>query len=324
MRPAKVPIWFHATVIAAVALCGCSSRPASQEAATRTAASTIATVVVANTVRGGAAATLGPVRRAMVDGTVLAFRTAGSGPDLFMLPAQGMGMDSWGTTFPLELARHFTVFLVDPPGIGYSGVPSDRSQLSVSGQARLLLDLAAGLDLPKVDVLGWGMGAQVALAMAETAPPEVDKLVLLDSAAGGPGAKLSPPAALLTSPTATQAQIQSAMFVSQQAAQRYSSEVASLGLEPAPFDVLAEYARSEQEVMGSTTLYDGLARLAAPCLIIYGAADQFYAPQDSEALAALIPYTTKVMRPYGFAEWFEDMEFVSSQIEEFLTPPGSP
>ena len=91
--------------------------------------------------------------------------------------------DVWRAYAPV-LARHATVVAVDLIGHGRSDAPGDPARY---GMERCVADLLAMLDqlgLARVAVLGYSMGARVALHLAAAAPDRVSALIL---ESGSPG-----------------------------------------------------------------------------------------------------------------------------------------
>jgi len=91
--------------------------------------------------------------------------------------------DAWRAHAP-ALSRHATVVAVDLIGHGRSDAPGDPTRY---GMERCVADLLAALDhldMSRVAVLGYSMGARVALHLAAAAPNRVSALIL---ESGSPG-----------------------------------------------------------------------------------------------------------------------------------------
>lgn len=95
----------------------------------------------------------------------------GSGPDLTLLHGWGLNGAVWEGIRD-ELAQHFTLHLIDLPGHGYSQhVPIT----SIAAAA----DATANVMPPRGNLLGWSLGGQFALALANRVPSQIDKLILV-------------------------------------------------------------------------------------------------------------------------------------------------
>jgi len=98
--------------------------------------------------------------------------TLGRGPDLVLLHGWGLNSDIWGH-FAEALAASFRVTLIDLPGLGRSETLQDMTLPAVT--AALLTAAPAG----SAHWLGWSLGGQLALAVAEQAPERVLSLSLI-------------------------------------------------------------------------------------------------------------------------------------------------
>ncbi len=99
-------------------------------------------------------------------------RVIGQGPDLVMLHGWSMHSAVWHD-LTNELAKNFTLHLVDLPGHGQSSWKQGDLELSV-----LVNNLA--MELPETAYwLGWSLGGLISLAFVELFPERVRKLILM-------------------------------------------------------------------------------------------------------------------------------------------------
>jgi pimeloyl-ACP methyl ester carboxylesterase len=78
------------------------------------------------------------------------------------------------------LAERFRVLSVDLPGFGESEKPTPgRFGYDLDRFAAALVDVAGALDAAPLSVCGHGLGAAIAIALAERHPPLVERLVLV-------------------------------------------------------------------------------------------------------------------------------------------------
>ena len=120
---------------------------------------------------------------ALVDGLVWEVRVRGDGVPLLLLHGFTGRGSSWGA-HATAFAREFRVVVVDLPGHGRSGIPSDPARASVERSAD---DLASILDrehCTPAHVLGYSLGARIALRLAAVHPGVVRRLVLESPSAG--------------------------------------------------------------------------------------------------------------------------------------------
>ncbi|RKZ95992.1 MAG: pimeloyl-[acyl-carrier protein] methyl ester esterase [Gammaproteobacteria bacterium] len=99
-------------------------------------------------------------------------RVIGQGPDLVMLHGWSMHSAVWHD-LTNELAKNFTLHLVDLPGHGQSSWQQGDLELGV-----LVNNLA--MELPETAYwLGWSLGGLISLAFVELFPERVRKLILM-------------------------------------------------------------------------------------------------------------------------------------------------
>ncbi|MDA8033889.1 MAG: alpha/beta hydrolase [Actinomycetota bacterium] len=255
-------------------------------------------------------------------GTVqIAYHELGSGPDLVLVPPQHASTTSWDPAAVQALAQHYTLVLFDPPGVGYSA--PDPAARSVESEADVAGGLVAALGLRAPTVLGWGMGAEVALSLAERHPGVVGRLVLVDPTAGGPGAPRPSAAAqgLLGSPSATPAEL-AGLEVTGAAAR--SALVARLGAY-APDDLTTAAIRQEASVVAASwhdpAVAAGLGAIRAPALVVIGtAADPVVPVSESETVAARLHRARRLeLANAGYGVLTVDTARVVSAVEAFTS-----
>ncbi len=142
----------------------------------------------------------------------IAFRRFGAGPDLLLVMGQDGSMAWWEPSLLSVLAQHYRVTVFDLPGVGYSA-PA-LAPVSLDWLSDETAGLIEALGLVEPNILGWGLGGEVALDLAERHPGDIRSLVLVDTSAGGPGAQKpsSAVSSLLDSPDATPASLASTLF----------------------------------------------------------------------------------------------------------------
>jgi len=121
----------------------------------------------------------------VVDGLCWEVRVRGAGTPLLLIHGFTGRGSNWGA-HATALARRFRLIVVDLPGHGRSGIPLDPARASVERTAD---DLATILRLEGVapaHVLGYSLGARVALRLAVVHPDVVQRLVLESPSAGLP------------------------------------------------------------------------------------------------------------------------------------------
>jgi pimeloyl-ACP methyl ester carboxylesterase len=107
-----------------------------------------------------------PIERntAEIDGQLLHYLRAGSGPPMLLLHGLLGGTFCWRLNLE-DLSRRHTVLAVDLPGLSGSGAPRDLD-CSMTAQAHRALALLTKLDLENVDVVGASWGGAIAMFLA--------------------------------------------------------------------------------------------------------------------------------------------------------------
>lgn len=233
----------------------------------------------------------------IIDGLRWEVRARGTGRPLLLLHGFTGRGTSWVDHAP-ALARRFRVVTVDLPGHGRSGTAADPRRMSVERTADDLAKILSRIAAAPAHVLGYSLGARIALRLAAAHPDAVDRLVLESPSAGIPDpaerAKRTAAdeelAACLDaegiegfvttwerSPVfATHAALAPAL-VARQRAIRLASD---------PRGLAASLRAAGQGAM--EPLHDRLAAVTAPTLVIGGMLDTVGRPR-AEAVAAGIP-----------------------------------
>jgi 2-succinyl-6-hydroxy-2,4-cyclohexadiene-1-carboxylate synthase len=121
--------------------------------------------------------------RLLVNGIRLEVRSTGGGPPVILLHGfTGRGA-SWSAHLP-ALGRHHRTIVLDLPGHGRSAAPADPARYAVECQAGDVASILARLDAAPADVIGYSMGARIALRLAADHPSVVHRLVLESPSAG--------------------------------------------------------------------------------------------------------------------------------------------
>ena len=119
----------------------------------------------------------------VVDGLRWEVRVRGTGTPLLLLHGFTGRATSWGA-HATALARRFRLITVDLPGHGRSGIPVDPARVSVERSADDLATIVGRVGAAPADVLGYSLGARIALRLAVAHPGVVRRLILESPSAG--------------------------------------------------------------------------------------------------------------------------------------------
>jgi 2-succinyl-6-hydroxy-2,4-cyclohexadiene-1-carboxylate synthase len=232
-----------------------------------------------------------------VDGLRWEVRERGRGTPLLLVHGfTGRGA-SWGD-HARAFARRFRVIVVDLPGHGRTATPADPRRASVECAADDLATILRRLDAAPAHVVGYSLGARVALRLAVAHPAAVRRLVLESPSAGvlDPAARRARRAA----DDALAARIERdgvEAFVAEWAEQPIFASQAVL---PAALAERVRRIRLANRADGLATslraagqgamepLHDRLAAVRAPTLVIEGARDDVARARIAQ-IAAGIP-----------------------------------
>jgi 2-succinyl-6-hydroxy-2,4-cyclohexadiene-1-carboxylate synthase len=121
--------------------------------------------------------------RIHVDSVFYEVRIGGDGPPLLLIHGfTGRGSD-WAPYLP-ALRRVATTIAVDLLGHGGSDSPADPARHAIERQAADVASILRRLGVAPADVVGYSLGARVALRMAVAEPDVVARLVLESPSAG--------------------------------------------------------------------------------------------------------------------------------------------
>jgi 2-succinyl-6-hydroxy-2,4-cyclohexadiene-1-carboxylate synthase len=110
-------------------------------------------------------------------------RMRGSGVPLLLLHGFAGRGSAWAG-HAAAFARRFRLVVVDLPGHGRSGIPADPTRASVERSADDLATILRRVDAAPADVVGYSLGARIALRLAIDHPDVVRRLVLESPSAG--------------------------------------------------------------------------------------------------------------------------------------------
>lgn len=244
----------------------------------------------------------------------IAFRRFGSGPDLLLVAGEDCSMASWPPLFLALLAQHDRVTIFDLPGTGYSGPVGGA--LSLDRWADETAGLIEALRLTHPTVLGWGLGGEVALALAERHAGSLASLVLVDTSAGGRAS--TPPSGaaehIVSSPTVTTTELARLFFSSRFAA----AEQAWLqGTEATVPDDLTQSAieaegRLQSLLWTSGALASADGSIRVPALVVSGSNDVLFPAPDGSLLGSSIIGAKSIV--YEGADYASMMELTTKFV----------
>lgn len=119
------------------------------------------------------------IHKHKIDDATIAVRVFGNGPALVFIHGYPVYGYTWRKLLP-ALAKEFTCYVVDLPGLGDSDWTSD-TDFSFTAQARRLSKLAASLNIEKYSLIAHNTGATIARLLTLMQPERVKKLVIINT-----------------------------------------------------------------------------------------------------------------------------------------------
>ena len=107
---------------------------------------------------------------------IISYSESGSGPLLILVHGWGMDRTVWNRCIPL-LSTRYRLLAVDLRGHGASGQLGAGTLADHTNDVHRLLQ---SLGVERAGIVGWSLGAQVALSLAIEHPSQVSGLALIE------------------------------------------------------------------------------------------------------------------------------------------------
>lgn len=248
--------------------------------------------------------------------------TAGHGPPLLLLPSFACGGEVWGVALSRALAERCHVLLPDWPDTGRSP-PWPADMVTIAALAQAAADALSAHATAPAALLGWGLGACVALELAAERPQCVAALALIGAAASGAELLVEMPDVSSLCEVSADAGPEEHMLG---LLGRYTSpawrpfaEMFLPQLLPRPARTLAAL-RSQWRALAEFDVRPRLAAIRAPALLLTGELDRVAPPARATALCERLPDARLQRLPgAGHAAVWEQPGAVLDAIVPFLT-----
>jgi pimeloyl-ACP methyl ester carboxylesterase len=271
----------------------------------------------------GAGAFEGPVHRLAVNGIEIGYRQFGSGPDLIMVQGDTAPMSLWMPYLLRPLAADFTVTIFDNRGVGYSTDDLSRP-ITVPLMARDTGQLIEALGLMKPTLVGWSMGGEVGVTLAEQQPTLLGALITTGGDAGGAHTIPPPPGLVreLANPKTGDKVFLELLFPSTTAGGAATKRFVA-GYEAIPHETVSPRTLKRQEAAEEAFLHyegtwRGLPGITTPTLLTNGGVDRGVPPVNARRMNARIPGSTlSIYAGAAHGMLFQDAERFAAQIAAF-------
>ena len=260
------------------------------------------------------------------DGATLHYAEAGAGPPLVLLHGWAMSGRVWRFQ-----AEEFNVGyrVITPDLRGHGASPEPGAGFGLAELAADLVALFARLDLQQVTLVGWSLGAQVALAAFPALRGRLAGLALVAgtprfTATAGYPHGLDPQEVrglglrLRRDFDRTMGEFFRGMFapdeLSREQENRIAREIIMGGRLPVP-----AVARQALAVLGEADLRDVLAGIDRPVLLVHGTADGICLPGAATFMAERIPAARlRLIAGLGHAPFLSRPAEFNTMLKEFL------
>lgn len=280
---------------------------------------------IPDTELGGDAGFMGPAAKVSVNGVELAYRQFGSGPDLLMITGDTAPMSLWLPYVIKPLAESFRVTIFDNRGMGYS-TDDPSKELSIERMAHDTAGLIEALGLVDATLVGWSMGAEIAVTMAAL-DIGADGIGRIVSSGGDAGSShtIQPSAELLKAlsdpDTSTQAGLE-LMFPQtddgKATMMRFLKGIGTVPQETPSEAVLARQEQAESGFLKVDRVWDALGKIDVPVLVTNGELDPGVPPDNARNLAERIPGARlSIFEGAGHGMMFQSPDRFASEVKAF-------
>jgi len=272
----------------------------------------------------------GPVRTLPVNGIEIGYRQFGNGPDLIMVTGDTAPMSLWMPYLLTSLAKRFTVTIFDNRGVGYTSDDLAK-RITVPLMARDTGGLIEALGLRKPTLVGWSMGGEIGLTLAEQQPQLLGALVTTGGDAGSSHTVPPPPGlvAELANPKAGPDVFLELLFpptaAGGAAEKRFVDAYQSTPQEKVSPRTLKRQEVAEESFLRYDGTWDGLGAIVTPTLLTNGDRDRGVPPVNARRMHARIP-GSKLSIYAGAAHGmpFQDAARFAAEIASFSARARAP
>ena len=221
------------------------------------------------------------------------------------------------------LAKNFTVTIFDNRGVGYS--TDDLSgPLTVPLMARDTGGLIEALGLMKPTLVGWSMGGEIGLTLAEQKPAMLGALVTTGGDAGSSHTVPPPPGLVreLANPKASTNVFLGLLFpptaAGGAATARFVRSFESVPQEKVSSRTLKRQEAAEEDFLQYTGTWRGLGGISTPTLLTNGGVDPGVPPVNARRLHARIPGSAlSIYAGAAHGMLFQEAERFAAQVTRF-------
>jgi len=261
----------------------------------------------------------------IVFGQNIHYVEAGSGPTIILLHGLWGGLNEWAPIIE-PLSRSNRVIAMD--FIGFHGSDKPDTQYHNALLSQYLAGFIDAMNLTDVTLMGHAMGANTATFTAVHHPENLKALVLVDGAGyRNPDRDLAKPASegmIRFRRVATGSSLESTRGLLERRVEN-KSLVTDVWVEEA-FALWVNSARAIGDMMidGGDVTEEEMREIDLPTLVVWGAGDKVFSPDNAERLSADIDHAEiHVLEGSGHLPQIEQTEAFLNAVIPFLNPTGT-
>lgn len=244
-------------------------------------------------------------------GASIAWDCAGVGDPTLLIPGQAVTRESWAPVVP-ALARHVRVITMDHRGIGGSS-EGDDPEGTTRGMAHDVVRFLDALGIARVHVVGHSLGGRVAQWVALDSPERVGGLVLLSTTAGDAGGQTRSEQATRDLASGDPQRLGPHFFTEE----HWRAHPDAMGVFVRKEGSVGTRRRAF-EASSTHDVWNRLASIECPTLVVHGAADTITPVSHGRALAAAIPGASYLEVPEGRHAVHLEQPAVVQTVIDFL------
>jgi pimeloyl-ACP methyl ester carboxylesterase len=271
---------------------------------------------------------LGPEpRTAEIDGRAISYRAAGDGPVTLLLHGIGSGSASFQGQLD-GLSGKLRLIAWDAPGYGGSDPleAETPSAADYADAARALLDALGLKDTEKIHLVGHSLGTVIASAFAARYPEKLLTVTLASATAGYAKADHAARVDRLNARIATIRELGPAGMAASRGREVLSPDAPPQALEKVRAVMSALHVEGycqAARMLHSSDIYDDIATIAVPALVMCGSADTVTPEALNRRIAAAIPGAVyRSLAGLGHACYVENPALFNDALGGFLENRG--
>ncbi|MQT14565.1 alpha/beta fold hydrolase [Segnochrobactrum spirostomi] len=258
-------------------------------------------------------------------GARVAYRVDGDGPGLVLVHGTGGNAETnWGHLVP-DLARHWRVVRPDYSGSGETR--DDGGPLGVSRLAAEVVAAAEAADAAPFDLVGFSLGAAVAMTIADEYPHLVRRVVLLGAFIDGADPRQRMQFGLWRDLIASDRAAMARLVLLTGFSPAFLSRLGHDGIAEAISGIVSsndwEGMARQVELDLTIDVRAAARRIEAPVLVIGCTHDHMVPPDEARAVAAQIPGARYAEMPTGHLAAIEQPDAFTALLRDFLLDGGS-